>query len=434
MELALILLALFALLLLVVWLPFFKQTKQKNTDNANVRDETNVRLYHEHKKEIEKDFQDGGIDDENYQYLLAELDSSLLQDIEASETSADIATGKEKNFSVIWPIALSVFILTFTVGFYLKHGHLEQITQPAINDAHQGMSAEQLQAQRQKETVAYIKKLQQRTQENADDAEAWYNLGQTFVVVGEFDAAIKSFEQVIRIEGEHADLLGAIAQAHYYKNDQQINEIVQHYIDKSLALDANDASTNILLGMHNFLGENYPQAISHWQRVIDANKQGVNIAALKEAVAEANNRMGLSGSSQADSGDKSNDSASSKLDSANGPQLNVSVSLSENISAKLAQGEDRVVFVYAIPTTGQRMPLAAVKIKLSDLPTVIVLNNSQAMSSANTLGSVEQVNLFAIASKLGGVGIKPGDYKAEKKDVAVNSTGTISLVIDSLVE
>ena len=73
-----------------------KQEKQKSTSNDNVRDETNVRLYHEHKKEIEKDFKDGGIDDENYQYLLAELDSSLLQDIEASETKADIAIGKEK--------------------------------------------------------------------------------------------------------------------------------------------------------------------------------------------------------------------------------------------------------------------------------------------------------------------------------------------------
>ncbi len=421
MELVLISFAFLALLLLVIWLPFFKQEKQKSTSNDNVRDETNVRLYHEHKKEIEKDFKDGGIDDENYQYLLAELDSSLLQDIEASETKADIAIGKEKNFSVIWPIALSVFILAFSIALYDKEGHFDQITQMPADDAHQGMSAEQMQAQRQKETLAYIQKLQQRTKDNSDDAEAWYNLGQTFVVVGEFEAAIKSFEQVIRIEGDHADLLGALAQAHYYKNEQKIDDKVQLYIDKALALDPDDASTNILLGMHNFIAENYEQAISHWQRVITANKQGVNVAALKEAVVEANNRLGASKST-------------SPSDSMAGPQLKVNVSLSDDIADKLANGEDRVVFVYAIPTNGQRMPLAAVKINTSDLPTVIVLNNSQAMSSANNLGSVEQVHIFAIASKLGGVGIKPGDYKAQKQDIAVSSDDTISLIIDSLVE
>jgi cytochrome c-type biogenesis protein CcmH len=433
MELVLISFAFLALLLLVVWLPFFKQQKQKSTENANVRDETNVRLYHEHKKEIEKDFKDGGIDDENYQYLLAELDSSLLQDIEASEIKVDIATGKEKKFSVIWPLLLSVFIITFSLYTYDNEGHFEQITQMPVNDAHQGMSAEQMNDQRQKETLAHIQTLQQRTKDNADDAEAWYNLGQTFVVVGQFDAAIKSFEQVIRIEGDHADLLGAIAQAHYYKNNQRIDETVQNYIDRALALDENDASTNILLGMHNFIAGEYQQAISFWQRVITANKQGVNIAALKEAVAEANNRLAGSGNSSANNS-TNNDSVNDAPQVAEGPQLKVQVSLSDDMAEQLALGNDRVVFVYAIPTNGQRMPLAAVKIMASELPKMVVLSNSQAMTPQMTISSVEQVHLFAIASKLGGAGIKPGDFKAQQKDIAVNSTETISLVIDSLVD
>ena len=424
MELVLLSFAFLTLFLLVVWLPFFKQTKQTSSRNDNVRDETNVRLYHEHKKEIEKDFKEGGIDDENYQYLLAELDSSLLQDIEASETKADIAIGKEKNFSVLWPISLSVFIIAISVFMYNQGGHLTQIIQNPENNVQGTMSAEEMQAQREQETIAYLKTLQKRVQENQDDAEAWYNLGQTLVVVGEFDAAIKSFEHVVRIEGEHADLLGALAQSHYYKNKQKIDNTVQTYIDKALALDPSDATTNILLGMHNFLGENYQQAIINWQLVIDANKQGVNIAALKEATVEANRRIGLV--SSANTGDQAAVMT--------GPQLTIKVSLSDEVAGQIAQGEERVVFVYAVPTTGQRMPLAAVKISTSDLPKIIVLNNSQAMSSANNLSSVKDVHIYAIASKLGGVGIKAGDYKAEKRGVAVKSTETISLVIDGLVE
>jgi cytochrome c-type biogenesis protein CcmH len=80
------------------------------------------------------------------------------------------------------------------------------------------------------------------------------------------------------------------------------------------------------------------------------------------------------------------------------------------------------------------MPLAAVKLMASDLPKVITLSNDTAMSPANNLSSVSEVNIFAIVSKSGGVGIKPGDFKAEVQNIAVDNTETINLVVDSFVE
>jgi len=173
--------------------------------------------------------------------------------------------------------------------------------------------------------------------------------------------------------------------------------------------------------MNDFVSGNYQQAIGYWQPIIDSNKQGVNIAALKEAVVEARSRSKILTGKVPEK-------------AVSGPQLSVSVSLTDDITQQLAQGEDRVVFVYAVPTNGQRMPLAAVKLKTSDLPTVVVLNNSQAMSPTSTLGSVEKVHVYAIVSKQGGVGIKPGDFKAQALGVDVNSSETLELVVDSIVE
>jgi len=432
MEFLVISLIFLILLLLMVWRPFFKQKTEEARVVGNVRDETNVRLYHEHKKEIEKDYSEGGIDEENYQYLLSELDSTLLQDIESTAGDEKPTTGVNKAYSPLWPLGLSVFIIIFTVALYNKQGSYKLITQlPSGHGQQQAMSQEEMLKQRELEAMAHIEKLQKHIDANPDDSEAWYNLGQTYVAVGAFDESITAFTKVIKIEGEHADLLGAIAQAIYYKNGQKISVEVQEYIDRALALDINDPSTNILLGMHNFINENYQLAITHWQRVIDANNQGVNITALKEAVAEANNRLGKSTTNLED-GSASKSAASAQAVS--GPQLKVSVSLSADIAKQLAEGEDRVVFIYAVPTTGQRMPLAAVKIKASDLPIDVVLNNSQAMSPANNLGSVEKVHVYAIVSMQGGVGIKSGDYKAEALGIDVNRSETLELVVKSLVE
>ncbi len=432
MEIILIAFAFITLLLFIVWLPFFKRTKESiEHDGAkhSLRDETNVELYKEHKAEIEKDFSDGAIDEENYQYLLAELDNSLLQDIAAAEkeTGTPINT---KQFGMLWPISLSLFIVAFSAALYIKQGTLENLmtTPVASNASQQSMSGEQQEQMRQQQMMSYIRQLQKHIDENPDDSEAWYNLGQTLVGAGEFTQAIAAFEQVIRIEGEHADLLGAIAQASYYKNNQQIDAQVQNLIDRALALDANDPSTNILLGMHNFIGQKYQQAIAHWQRVITANKQGVNIAALQEAINEAKSRLGMA--TNAVEGEPSQ----SPSQAATGPQIKVNVTLSTKIVEKLAQGEDKVVFVYALPINGKRIPLAAVKIMASDLPKVVTLNNSQAMSPDNNLASVEQVHVFAIISKQGGAGIKPGDFKGESHNVSVASTDTIHLVINELVE
>ncbi len=426
MEFLVIGLIFLILLLLIVWRPFFKQKTQDVRVDSSLRDETNIRLYHEHKKEIEKDYGEGGIDEENYQYLLAELDKTLLQDIESNSTEEKAITKVSKTYSPFWPLGLSVFIIIFSVALYNKQGSYKVITQlPSGHGQQAAQSQEEMLKQREVEAIAHIEKLQQHIDSNPDDSEAWYNLGQTYVAVGGFDEAVIAFKRVIKIEGEHADVLGAIAQALYYKNDQQISAQVQEYIDKALALDINDPSTNILLGMHSFIGEEYQKAITHWQRVIDANNQGVNITALKEAVAEAKNRLGIAAE---------NSQQKPQVEPGLGPQLKVNVSLSDDVAKQLAQGEDRVVFIYAVPTNGQRMPLAAVKMKASDLPTVVVLNNSQAMTSENNLSSVEKVHIYAIVSKQGGVGIKSGDYKAEALGIGVNRSEILELVVNKLVE
>jgi cytochrome c-type biogenesis protein CcmH len=431
MEIVLIVLFFIALLLYIVWSPFFKSTNKNTTEVApkdNLRDETNVELYREHKAEIEKDFSDGRVDEENYQYLLAELDNSLLQDIEAAEKESKIVVSN-KSFSLFWPLSLSLFIIAFSVALYLKQGTLMAfIASPSAQNSSQQaqMSSEQQVKAQKAEALAYIKEIQQHLEKNPDDSEAWYNLGQTLVSVGEFDMAITAYEQVIRIEGEQADLIGAIAQANYYRNNQQIDEQVQNLIDRALALDINDPSTNILLGMHNFISKKYEKAISYWQRVIDTNRQGVNINALQEAVGEAKSRLGMPS--------MNSEQSSPTEPEVTGPELNISVSLSDKVAQQLAKGEDKVVFVYAIPSDGQRMPLAALKLMASDLPKVITLSNKNAMSPASNLSSVSEVHIYAVVSQQGSVGIKSGDYKAELKNISVGNTETISLIVDSFVE
>lgn len=417
MEIILIIIAFVLMILAIAWLPFFKQLLDKSVPvtTENLRDDTNIQLYQEHKAEIEKDFSQGSIDEESHQYLLAELDNSLLQDIESNEKeSAEVP--KLNNFSVLWPIALTLFVLIFSVTLYNKIGAYQNLTASPEMSADQGH--QNLDEQQQK--MVRIKELKQQAEQNPENSEVLYTLGQVLVGAGDFNGALEAFDKVIAIEGEHADLLGAKAQATYYRNGQKINNEVQNLIDRALTLDPLDPSTNILLGMHNFMNQKYQEAIDYWQKVLDNNRQNVNAAALQQAVDEAKNRLGVAVTKP-------------EVDTS-GPQINVHVSLSADIEAKLAEGEDKTVFIYAIPTDGRRMPLAAMKIKASSLPITVVLNNQKAMSPRANLSTVETVNIFAIVSKKGGAGIKPGDYKAQADSIAVSTTETVNLVVNQQVK
>ncbi|MFQ3288949.1 MAG: cytochrome c-type biogenesis protein CcmH [Alteromonadaceae bacterium] len=422
-ELIITIVVFLLLILVVVWGHFLRSNQTKLAPVENLRDETNVRLYHEHKAEIEKDYQKGNVDEENYQYLLSELEKSLLQDIEQnSEEEQQFQKNKTlmiKPLSILWPVVISLFIFVFSFGFYLKSGGYDQINS---QDVVANQQAQQTLNQEQQLKVQ-IQALQNKIEKNPEYADTWYELGQVLVGAGDFDNAIKAFDRVIEIEGEKADILGAKAQASYYRNGQKLDANVQRLIDRALVLDPVDPSTNILLGMHNFMNQNYQQAINYWQRVVDSGRKTVNIAALKDAIVESKNRLSLT----------ETPSAKQDVESQQGPQLVLNVSLSDEISEKLREGEDKIVFVYAVPVNGTRMPVAAVKIKASDLPTTIILNNARAMSPQATLSSVDEVNIYAVVSKTGGVGIKSGDFKAEKTAVNVNTTKPISLVIDIIV-
>jgi cytochrome c-type biogenesis protein CcmH len=427
------------LILMVVWLPFVKQqlelnrTIESGTNHlvkeavTNQRDETNVRLYHEHKAEIEKDYAEGSIDQENYQYLLAELDKSLLQDIEGNEAAHITELNEKKTHSILWPLTLSLFVIVFSFAFYLKTGAYKQLNQPVVTAEHQqSMTAGQ-------KALENVKQLHDFVAQEPENSEAWYSLGQQLVGLGQFQEAMDAYDQVIRIEGQHADLLGAKAQASYYNNNQQIDVATQGFIDDALKLDPVDPSTNILLGMHNFTQKNYLKAISHWQKVVDAQRQNVNSDALQEGIKEAKKRLAEGEpTEQQKNGLQRNEQDSGQL---SGPQLNLEVSLSKKFAEQLQTVEDKVVFIYAISADGEtasRMPVAAAKVSASDLPLTIVLNDTLAMTPQAKLSMFNKVHLYAVVSNSGGVGIKSGDFKAEKMNVTVASTDVITLVIDKL--
>jgi cytochrome c-type biogenesis protein CcmH len=113
-----------------------------------------------------------------------------------------------------------------------------------------------------------------------------------------------------------------------------------------------------------------------------------------------------------------------------GASLKVAVSLSPAVAKQAAP--DDVVFIFARAVQGPRMPLAIVRKQVKDLPTTIVLEDSQGMSPEMKLSSAPEVIVVARVSKSGMANAQNGDLEGVSAPVK-NGTKAIAISIANVV-
>ena len=83
--------------------------------------------------------------------------------------------------------------------------------------------------------------------------------------------------------------------------------------------------------------------------------------------------------------------------------------------------ETAMLFLYARPAEGSRMPVALLRKKLSDLPLQFTLDDSMAMVSTTSLSQQDKVVVVARVSLRGNVTPAPGDLQGVSAPVPVGT-------------
>jgi cytochrome c-type biogenesis protein CcmH len=90
------------------------------------------------------------------------------------------------------------------------------------------------------------------------------------------------------------------------------------------------------------------------------------------------------------------------------------------------------VFILARPEEGSRMPLAILRMQVSDLPRDFVLDDSSAMSPDATLSRASKVRVEIRVSRSGTAAARPGDLGGALSGVGIHADG-LTLVADTVV-
>lgn len=401
--------------LMLIWIPHFRQQKLLIAEEAGVRRQTNLELFNERLAVLEKELHEELLDKAEFDALKKELEISLLQDIK--QASDDSLVNSIKPKTILWPSMMSICLVAISGYMYQHLGDFQNIGNIQSANPHAGMDAAQIMVQR-------VQMMEAQVKAEPENSQAWFTLGHAYVSANQYDKAIAAFDKVIALVGKQAELLGPKATAMYYKAGQQMTPQIQAIIDESLAMDAQDPSTLLLVGMDAFFAADYKKAIASWQAILDSDRADVDRTALMNAIETANLRM------QSETAGMPDDNAHKQVKASSVKSVNITISIAAELAVK-ASPED-TIFIFARATEGPKVPLAATKVSAKSFPITVTLDDSSGMGGDTKLSDAANVEVIAVLSKHGNIKPQTGDIQGKINTVAVGDSA--SLVLDTQVQ
>jgi cytochrome c-type biogenesis protein CcmH len=409
---------LFILAALFVVLPLWSRSHSSSLESEKLREAANIALFNERNDELEADLAAGNLEQVQFDALLLELQQGLLADVDVAIGLTEAKTKSSKAKSVktqqakrgiarnAIPLILVLLMPVVAYSLYDQWGHIEDVELMELfrRTVNNSGSIE--------ETQSLIVSLSEVVQENADRHWAWYFLAENFANLNMFTQAEIAYRQAARRleEGqEKALVLGRVALAMYINADLEFTPEILAVVEEARALNPREILILQLLAADAEQRQDFPAAISYWRLLIQANPNSEQAQLLRQNITAAQNLMAESGQ-----------------ELAAGPVVEVNLVLTDGVELD----PNLRVFVAIRNAEREGMPpLAAIDLRVGDLPTTIRLDNASAVGPFN-LASADTVYVSALVSFSGTATPAVGDYRVVSDNFAHNGQrAVIDLVL-----
>ena len=258
-------------------------------------------------------------------------------------------------------------------------------------------------------------------------------LGRTQMMLGRLPEALLAFERLVKLRPDDANTLVDYADALAVKNGRSLQGEPLRLIERALQLEPDNLKALVLAGSAAFDREDHAVAVRYWDRVVSIGPEGQEFVQMARDGAKAARERGKLPPAAAAAPALAAPSAvapaaPSKAAAPVAAALAASaVSGTVRLSPKLQAlvEPDDMVFIFARPAEGSRMPLAIVRKQVKDLPVAFTLDDSTSMSPAARLSGAQRVIVGARISKSGQAMPQPGDLQGLSEPVKVGTTGLL---------
>jgi cytochrome c-type biogenesis protein CcmH len=434
------------MLLVAIALLVYPLLKAQQAPSLAYKD-SNLKINDEKIKELDLDLKEGRIDQAFYKTARDELDRELLIDVPAEnqETASQHYSGIARRHPAL-ALMISVFIPALALLLYLELG-MHSASEESFIASQQQLQQQQSQngqSQGQPSVEEMASALEAKIAKEGGTVQDWTMLGRTHKYLKKYELAAKAFAVALETDTDNVQLMLESAEMMALSNNRLFTPDSRNLVLRAYALEPDDANVLWFAGVAEYQFGNYQQAIGHLTKLLplvrnedEVMKSVVSIVAKSreqliaagEEVPELEKLLGIKAMAKVDS-----PTESAKVPapaSTASRRLDVTVNVSAEVREKF-KGSD-VIFVYAKAKQGPRMPLAAQRMTLAELPATIVLDDSMGMVEGMNISAFDQLVVSARVTKSGAAIAQSGDYIG-RIDVDGKAEKTaLNVVIDTAI-
>jgi cytochrome c-type biogenesis protein CcmH len=418
------------MLLVAVVILIYPLLRTKSTSAIAYKD-SNLGLYDDKLAELEADLGEGRIDHEQYQLARQEIDRELLLDIPTeSRETASIHYASEVKRQPGLALMISVFLPMVALLVYMKLGmhastDMQQAhTQTPVAQAQQSGQAGSLEDM--------TRSLAERLQQKGGSQEEWAMLGRAYKHLGQYMMSVKAFEQANKM-APNAQLMIEQTESMALGNNKRFTAEARALVMRALELEPDNLNVLWFAGVAEFQAGNYRSSIEHLSRLSDEAKKDAEVErSLRLYIDKARSQLIAAGEDIPTTDEIMGVTAVSGDVAASGANVQVKVDISSEVRSRFNPGD--TVFVYAKAAAGPKMPLAAQRLTLAQLPATVTLDDSMAMMEGMNMSAFGSVVISARVTTTGSAIAKAGDYIGQFSVEDVSKTELVNIQIDTLVK
>jgi cytochrome c-type biogenesis protein CcmH len=285
--------------------------------------------------------------------------------------------------------------------------------------------------------------LAEKLKQQPGDAQGWALLGRAYAATNRAGESLDAFRHAHENAPDDADITLEYAQAlAIAAPDHLLAGEPRTLLEGVLAKDPKNQRALWLIGISDYQNEDYAKAIERWKILLPMLQPDSEVARsvrneIADAEAHRDGRAPPEPEAAPDAASSTTSDAaaaattSTDKPSSSAPRLTVQVALDPELAGKL--DPDATLFVFARAASGPPMPLAIQRLKASQLPATVTLDDSMSMMPSMSLSKFAEVVVGARISKSGNAMPQSGDLETLSPPVASNRSEPIALRIDQIV-
>lgn len=423
---------LMALTLAFIVPPFFRKHETRHVSE----DELNLAVIKQQLEELKADLDAGVLDQDQYEAARHDLEKELLADLSAGKSDPTPMTGDPK--AGRWAIALLVVAIpAISLPLYFKYGSPSLIPRLAMGDTGRSSEAAGHSAGGQQAggMLEMIDKLAKKLEQDPNNPDGWKMLARSYMSINRMQDALNAYEAAYQLVPEDAELIMAYGATLAQANNNQFAGRPTELLTKALELAPQDPNAQWMRGIAYFQQADYANAVALWEKVLThlpaGSPEAQNVTEyLNEARAQLPAGSQSAPGSEGQAAVAAQPSTPPRQAATGAGRILVEVSLDPALRDQV-QGSD-MVFIFARALSGPRMPLAAMKRQVKDLPVTLELDDSMAMTPQLVLSNFSEVLVGARISKSGDPTPKSGDLEGEISPVVPGQGQTVQVVVNTV--